>query len=167
LTDPIVSTKDTPGAFDAFETAKPGEPIFTLQGGDPLAPDLVLAWAKMARGIGMILQDSATTEQEMREAEEYLIKASSAEHIAWSMAEYQAGVLIEQEEQETKPETREALDLQDKRLFHARRLDNAVHEVTLARDFAADHPVEDEVETLSKAQILLRHAASLIRPRRK
>ena len=44
-----MSTKDEPGPLDGLLTAKPGEPIFTLQGGDPLAAPLVREWARQAR----------------------------------------------------------------------------------------------------------------------
>jgi hypothetical protein len=35
--------------LDAYATAKPDEPTFTLQGGDPLAGPLVRTWAFLAR----------------------------------------------------------------------------------------------------------------------
>jgi len=83
-------TKEVPGAFDAFETAKPGEPIFTLQGGDPLAAPLVLQWAKAARLKGLELRES-TNPVEQDKGEVLLLKATEAEQISWDMDRYRKG----------------------------------------------------------------------------
>jgi hypothetical protein len=72
-------------ALDAYPTAKPGEPTFTLQGGDPFAPGCVLEWAKRARAYGFTLpEDSA-------EREDLLLRATNAEQVAWEMQAYQRG----------------------------------------------------------------------------
>lgn len=95
-----ISTKDTPGPFDGFETAKPGEPIFTLQGGDPLGGPLVLLWASLARrrALGSSPDPMLYTKlcQAMLPVEEakvaaLLIKAREAENIGWAMGEYLRG----------------------------------------------------------------------------
>jgi hypothetical protein len=44
-----MSTEEVVAPLDAYATAKPDEPTFTLQGGDPLAGPLVRAWAFLAR----------------------------------------------------------------------------------------------------------------------
>lgn len=84
MTDPTISTKDHPGTYDAFETAKPGEPIFTLQGGDQLAPLCVMVWAWKARKVARALDSEKARVSLLR-------KAKAAEEVAWAMKEYQSG----------------------------------------------------------------------------
>lgn len=85
MTDQIISTKDQIGTYDAIETAKPGEPLFPLQGGDPLAPLCVMIWAWKARKL------ARTMEEDDKARIKLLRKASAAEEVAWAMREYQAG----------------------------------------------------------------------------
>lgn len=80
----VVSTKETLGSYDAIETAKPGEPLFPIQGGDPFGPPTVLHWAKLAREAGM-------AEPDEKKADALLRKATEAEQVAWVMQEYQRG----------------------------------------------------------------------------
>lgn len=84
MTESHISTKDKPGDYDAIETAKPGEPLFPIQGGDPFGPPTVLHWAKLAREAGEASDDE-------RESDRLLRKATSAEQVAWAMQEYQRG----------------------------------------------------------------------------
>ncbi|WOF43804.1 hypothetical protein KNJ79_02235 [Sphingopyxis indica] len=79
-----VSTRERAGAYDGLENAKPGEPIFTLQGGDPFAPPTILHWAGLARAAGLQSADKA-------EAARLLRKAASAEEAAWAFVDYQKG----------------------------------------------------------------------------
>jgi hypothetical protein len=72
-------------ALDAYPTAKPDEPTFTLQGGDPFAPPCVLEWAKKARLFALTLD-----EDDPRRAD-LLLRATSAEEVAWEMLAYQRG----------------------------------------------------------------------------
>jgi len=44
-----MGTKTNPGEYDAYAAAGPDEPIFVLRAHDPLAPEVVKAWASMAR----------------------------------------------------------------------------------------------------------------------
>lgn len=77
-----ISTRERAGPYDGLETLKPGEPMFVLQGGDPLAPATIEIWAdsarKFARGI-----------ENREEAERLLGKATAAEVAAWDFREYQ------------------------------------------------------------------------------
>ena len=41
-----MGSKMAPGAFDCYDDARPDEPMFTLLGRDPHAPNLVRQWAK-------------------------------------------------------------------------------------------------------------------------
>lgn len=84
MTESHISTKDKPGDYDAIETAKPDEPLFAIQGGDPLGPKTVLYWANEAREL-------AKTADE-KDRERLLRKASMAEEVAWVMQEYQRGI---------------------------------------------------------------------------
>lgn len=45
-----MGTKNNPGKFDCYESAKPDEPMFVLLGRDPLAGHLVSIWSKMRYG---------------------------------------------------------------------------------------------------------------------
>lgn len=85
MTDVVASTKDRPGTYDAIETAKPGEPLFPLQGGDPFAPPTVQFWVDLCRKAGMAAEDP-------KEAEHLLTKARDAEMVGWQMLDYQRGV---------------------------------------------------------------------------
>lgn len=72
-------------ALDAYPTAAPGEPTFTLQGGDPFAPACVLEWAKRARAFALTLPEDDPRQDEL------LLRATSAEQVAWEMQAYQRG----------------------------------------------------------------------------
>lgn len=94
----LVSTPERAGEYDAIETAKPGEPLFSLQGGDPLAPECVLLWAQRAREASITCFEGAATERSKRKAEKLMAdghklarKATAAEEVAWAMQEYQRG----------------------------------------------------------------------------
>lgn len=100
-----VSTKERAGEFDALETAKPDEPIFVVQGGDPLGPPTVQKWADLARERARDVIDGKLadweptdahptyepSEADQREAERLLRKATNAEEVSWAMKAYQRG----------------------------------------------------------------------------
>jgi hypothetical protein len=87
MSETIVSTKEQVGTYDAIETLKPGEPVFPLQGGDPLAPFCVIIWAWKARKLARTLDP----DKDAKEIERLLRKASAAEEVAWAMRDYQRG----------------------------------------------------------------------------
>lgn len=94
----LVSTPERAGEYDAIETAKPGEPLFPLQGGDRFAPECVTLWAQRARERAVALTAEAAGERSKRkadrlttEAEKLMRKATAAEEVAWAMQEYQRG----------------------------------------------------------------------------
>jgi hypothetical protein len=108
--NPDVSTKDHPGAYDALETAKEGEPIFVVQGGDPRGPGTVQFWAEYARACSRAVlrgakvvvgqtpfdlvdgpEDYQPSQADQREAERLLLKATNAEQVSWAMQAYQRG----------------------------------------------------------------------------
>lgn len=84
MTETHISTKDKPGDYDAIETLKPGEPVFPIQGGDPLGPKTVQFWADSAREL-------ARTVENEKQRDSLLRKATMAEQVGWAMTEYQAG----------------------------------------------------------------------------
>ena len=49
LDEPIPTTRERSGTYDAIATAKPGEPLFPIQGGDPHGPATVEFWADLER----------------------------------------------------------------------------------------------------------------------
>lgn len=77
-----ISTRERAGEYDALETAKDGEPIFVLQGGDPHAPATVNFWAGLLRQEAMLAA-------KRDEAVDKFRKATNAEEVAWEMREYQ------------------------------------------------------------------------------
>nr|WP_047169709.1 NaeI family type II restriction endonuclease [Sphingomonas sp. Y57] len=158
--EPLVSTKDRPGEYDAFETAKPGEPIFTLQGGDPLAPPTILHWADLARGV-------ARQETKQERADALFKKAANAELVAWAMAEYQRGDDYEAQQQARAAD--EAAMTVEANVVLARgvdRLHNAIAEaLELADNPAMDRFVKERGRLRSAAE-MLRGVARVIEPRR-
>lgn len=79
-----ISTRERAGEYDALETAKPDEPLFVVQGGDPFAPATVMFWAGLQR-------EAAMQACSREDAQAGLRKASNAEEVAWEMREYQRG----------------------------------------------------------------------------
>ena len=85
MSDESVATAEHGGAeYDALETLKPGEGVFPLQYGDPLAIAPAKLWARLARRLGLRSNNPA-------EREKYLRKATMAENAVWEMVEYQKG----------------------------------------------------------------------------
>lgn len=164
--DPFVTTKDRPGSYDAIATAKPGEPLFPLQGGDPFAPATILHWASLVR-------DAAHKEPDRKKAEAMLRKATDAEFAAWSFQAYfrgeaeaasegdrstYSGVTIDVDEGRTQ---REAM-IRGAMKLHSILADALVIAETLAK--YRIHP-EEEVR-IRDAVAGLRQAAVTIEPRR-
>jgi len=82
--EPTLATKDRLGSYDAIASAKPDEPLFPIQGGDPFGPPTVLHWVALCRAAGM-------AESSPKRADHLLRKASDAELVAWTMMAYQRG----------------------------------------------------------------------------
>jgi uncharacterized protein YhaN len=155
---------------DAYYTAKPGEPVFTLQGGDELASYCVLEWARRARERAMAIMRREIDAPES-EAQELLKRATAAEAIAWDMQAYFRGHKeeIQQAKLPEKVIDPSELDAWSTRINAARRVDNCVAELT------------DQVELLKKLGWLehkclavlsdcasrLRAASEVIRPHRR
>lgn len=126
--EPIVSTKDKIGDYDAIETAKPGEPLFPLQGGDPFAPATIEFWSDLVR-------TAARKEEDATKREKLLRKATAAELVAWVFRDYQRDptTIAASEEQKRF----ESEDVTDQKVILARvceRLNNAVAEIVTAAE---------------------------------
>ncbi len=136
------ATKLSPAPLDAYETAKSSEPIWTVQGGDPLGAPLLRIWAHFARiQAGVITSGTldAWFEQILRaanthppkndaERDEFLTRATATEEISWAMDAYLRG-----DKQEVKTEKRvtamQRIDLFDARRRCVQRIHNAIAEL--------------------------------------
>lgn len=144
---PIPATKEHPAPLDAFETAKPDEPIWTVQGGDPLGPPLLRLWSTAARiRAGAItpacldeaalkgLVNAATSHllTDERESQNLLVRATATEEISWSMDAYAKGQLradVPTEADDTHIDEMARIDLHDARLYAAGRISNFFSEL--------------------------------------
>jgi hypothetical protein len=173
-TDAEISTKDRPGVYDAIETAKSGEPLFPIQGGDPFGPPTVQFWVDQCRRAGM-------AEEDPKRAAALLDKASSAERVMWAMQAYQRGVENEQGPT-VKPDSRPAYsgwtDTADEetqlrrrqragRIAATGKLHNSVAAAAEAADSLAQLRVCPEAEVKVREAIeALKEAARDVEPRR-
>lgn len=168
MTETHISTKDKPGDYDAIETAKPGEPLFAIQGGDPLGPKTVLFWAGEARKL------AGETENE-KDRERLLRKATMAEEVAWAMQEYQRGVAPPEEVRANYADEglslpgdpSDRVKIRSALIAAVGRLNNAVgiaKEVEEALAAMEQHPEAQAV--ILNGVDELKDAAALIEPRR-
>lgn len=168
MTDPAISTKEKPGAYDAFETAKPDEPIFTLQGGDPIAPLVIMVWAWKARQFARTLDNE-------KEATRLLTKASAAEEVAWAMKDYQKGGAQEvaavratiNDTPDTLAEAQEAVTERKRLIEGVTKLQNAIG---VARDVSEAletvESISDQIDAIEAGIYWLKLAAEGLEPRR-
>lgn len=96
--------------LDAYFTAKPNEPTWTVQGGDPLGGPLLRLWAHFARiqanaypgrGLeGIFEQILKAANHNMpdkpSDREELLVRATETEYVSWNMDEYLKGYSSEE-----------------------------------------------------------------------
>ncbi len=168
--DPIPSTKERPGSYDAIETAKPGEPLFPIQGGDPFGPPTVLHWARLAREAG-------EAEADEKRSAKLLRKATDAEQVAWDMQAYQRGHAAQSEAVKPSSYTGheivldETADLARKvreaQIKGAAQLHNLVGVGTdIADTLASLDACSPEVAKLRCAVEMVRTIADAIEPRR-
>jgi hypothetical protein len=165
----MVSTKDIPGPLDGLQRAKPGEPVFTLQGGDPLAPPLVREWVRKRR-------EAALQMPEGPEQDAQLIRCREADEIAMDMDAYRRGEVETEARTANVPTTSyggagsedmaAAIRLSQLRLHHARKLDNAVSDTVDAAAFSRTIDLIDTAEELEDAAAVIRRVAEDVRPSR-
>ena len=118
------ATKENPAPLDAYETAKPDEPIFTLQGGDPLAAPLVRLWAYLARvraglrgdvswiDAPIFVAKSTSLEHDPKACNDLLVRATAAEQVSWHMDGYRRGEIHHEAEIQSISEL-DKLDIYD------------------------------------------------------
>lgn len=161
----IVSTRERPGSYDAIETAKPGEPLFPIQGGDPLGPRVVQFWADEQRKQALECADQ-------KQRDSMLKKATQAEQVGWAMTAYQKG----EKEIEGKPAR---YNDQEEERDEATRTARAIlikgvgqlhNSLAIAADVADElaklRTHADAEITIREAIALLKRAALEIEPRR-
>ena len=120
------ASKLDPSPLDGYESAKPDEPIFTLQGGDPLASSLVRIWAYLARvrcglrgdvswiSAPIMVAELNSVAHDDNAVRELLTRATQAEMISWHMDGYRRGEETT-EEQVARMTDLERLDVYDLR----------------------------------------------------
>lgn len=166
MNEVIPATKDRPGSYDAIETAKPGEPLFPIQGGDPFGPPTVLFWAKQCREAGLAAEKP-------EECERLLRKATDAEQVAWAMAAYQRGQAPVEAERAHYNDAGRSLAPGDARkqrealIAGTKRLHNALAEaLEVAAMLAQFRLCPTEEAQIREAAAALKAAAFQIEPRR-
>jgi hypothetical protein len=136
------ATKTNPAPLDAFDAAKPDEPIWTVQGGDPLGAHLLRVWAHFARiragvipplGIEYVYEHILAAAQNNRPDEknacdDLLTRAALTEDISFNMDAYLRGQPAEIAE-ERKVTAMQKMDLWDTRRRFASRISNFFSEM--------------------------------------
>lgn len=164
--EPMIATKERLGAYDAIETAKPHEPLFAVQGGDPFGPATVLHWASLARAAGMEETDAKASTRLLR-------KASDAEQVAWAMMAYQRGEVAVEGKRAYYNDAPSFDDsdhdraVRQARIKGADRINDMVARGTeIAGTLAALDACPDDVPRLRAAIETLRSVATFVEPRR-
>lgn len=164
MTEALIPTKEHPAPLDAFETAKPNEPIWTVQGGDPLGPPLLRLWAVLARlragrplttgslsawldGVREVAESHSVADSE-RESSNLLVRATATEEISWAMDDYARGdhgqsVAQPAAAAETHLDELERIDLHDLRVRAVQRINNMAAELTEIDSALAAHGFTD------------------------
>lgn len=159
--EPIVSTKERPGLYDAFDTLKEGEEFFLLQAGDPLTPATILHWANAARTASRNESDPALAKK-LRD------KANNAEEVAWRFEEYQRDPETLARRAEEKRYDSE--DLTDRNVILARGCNRINNSIAETLEFADKLQEMDEFAAergkLREAVEILRAAGKRLEPRR-
>lgn len=190
MTELVEHTKEVPGPLDGMETAKPGEPVFTLQGGDPLGARLVRLWAFGARVRAGIVQVEKWTGDAVfnefldaakgaiahdKKKDELLVRATEAESISWDMDRYRRNEPAQVEEKITEgyggyePDESlvEKMTENRERLETGRRVSNATGELFEAAEIARKYGLEDDAVALLRTVELLKGIGDRIRPQRR
>lgn len=81
-----MGTKEHPGRFDCYETAKPDEPMFVLLARDPLADRLVELWAEIRGGNTFGALDVFNSLLQSEDACRYIMSPTDPDKIAEARA---------------------------------------------------------------------------------
>ncbi len=176
--------------LDAYQTAKPNEPIWTVQGGDPLGGPLLRVWAAFARiqagvitagaveGIFEGLRKAATRNKpdQQHEQEALLLRATLTEQISWDMDAYRAGFADETPdpnppaENVSTPAERQRLDQYDHRRRFAERVSYMVGELNQMRQPLIDlefmKPEGELDHAIQGTMLTLQSISRVIKPQR-
>lgn len=191
MTDLREHTKEIPGPLDGMENAKPGEIVFTLQAGDPLAARLVRLWAWGARvragvlTVGKDTADSVLNEfidaaagnlaHHEKKRQELQIRATEAESISWDMDSYRRNEPSQVEEVFSegysgyKPgeSVVEKIAESRARLEAGRILNNATGEIADVAEIAGKYGLESEAKELLAIVEKLKPLSDAVRPQRR
>jgi len=179
MTNEPIGSKLVPSPLDAYASAEPDEPIFTLQGGDPLAAPLVILWARLARarcGLGFepeatmtwldrIFRD--TQVYKSNERDDLLRRATESEAISWAMVNYRQGQRTQVTEAADQPGLVELkLDLHDYKIYCANRISNAFSEMNdMIEQLSKLDPDNPVIESIFNEIVALRNLFNEIEPR--
>jgi hypothetical protein len=172
--------------LDAYATAKPDEPTFTLQGGDPLAASIVRIWAYCARiragllslskitgdevlGKALIAAQQYSVAHDDQEVRNLKIRATAAEEVSWTMDAYlrgDGGTQLPTEAQDTHLTELERIDLHDLKVRVAQRLSNFRCELIEMRDGLIKAGFQDYLGDFLNAENHLNEANKIVEPRR-
>jgi hypothetical protein len=173
-----LGSKLEPSPLDAYISAAPDEPTFTLQGGDPLAAPLVVLWARLARArCGLGFEPEATMHWldkvfrdtqvfKSNEREDLLRRATEAEMVCWAMTAYMKGHKAEtRESAEIKP-VEARLDLHDYKIYCANRISNAFSEMNdMMSQLDMLDPDNPVIESIRNEIVSLRTLFNEVEPR--
>ena len=160
-----------PAPLSAYPTLKPGEPDFTLQGGNPRAIGLIVAWITEARADALAMPEG-------RDRDNLLVRATAAEEVLWQFQEYQKrGAVVDANEgqnphTENSLDEKARLDLHDLRVRYAQKLSGMFSELTEMREtllarggfFVGEHDPLDHAWLGAIFQ--LKEMSRLVEPRR-
>jgi len=178
MSDEPIGSKLIPSPLDAYVSAEPDEPVFTLQGGDPLAGPLVIMWARLARarcGLGFepeaslhwmdkVFRDYQVTAS--NEREDLLRRATEAETICWAMSAYRKGQTQQIVDDEEQRSVAARLDLHDYKIYCANRISNAFSEMNdMMSELDKLDPDNPVIESIRNEIVSLRTLFNEVEPR--
>lgn len=188
MTEVLTPTKEHPAPLDAFETAKPDEPIWTVQGGDPLGPPLLRIWAWAARIRAGVIDPSIPDQESItrdivaaahdhnvahddKEVRNLKVRATATEEISWTMEEYAKGQLNSDQPSaaaETHLDELTRIDLHDLRIRFISKLGNAIFELREMGKALRDKGYDNVslFDGIEKAADDLDHIREVVEPRR-
>jgi hypothetical protein len=156
-------TKEHPAPLDGFERAKPNEPIFTLQGGDPIAIAATHWYIEQRRQAAFQLpEDDPKRREELQ-------RCSLAEEQLWVMEAYLRGDRREEAEiPDENLNVPEAKTLHDFRVWSAGRISSAFSELNEIKEKLPELGFNNEaaLRVLDESFSLLRSVYNEIEPRR-
>lgn len=168
--------------LDAYATAKPDEPIWTVQGGDPLGGPLLRIWAVFARIRAGVIKGGETNvifeqilkaanknpPENEREKDDLLVRATLTEQISWDMDAYRKGNHHVEQEEEVAPIALDRIDLHDLKVRAAQKLSSFRGELNEIREALqkAGYTEQEPLSDLKTAIYNLGLLKDMIEPRR-